>query len=118
MRYAVLALAMLATPAAAADRFDLVCTADKATVRYRVDIAKGEACSGSCDRIWKMGPSTSGQLRIIDRAPAFRGDLEERAVVNRVTGQWTTLVVASGKRYDGVGRCEVAFFSGFPAAQF
>src|SRR3546814_11903038 len=56
----------IASPALAADQFDLVCTSTEGSAdRYRIDLTKGEACSGNCDRIWKMGEATTGELKVI-----------------------------------------------------
>jgi len=120
MRTTILAAIMLALPGAAAEeqRFDLICQGGGATVRYRVDLARNEACSDTCDRVWKMGVPTSGELKLIDRAPAYRGDIEERDVVNRTTGEWRRFVEANGHLYRRRGQCEPAPFSGFPAKKF
>lgn len=109
---------LMATPALAADQFDLVCERGKSTVRYRVDLAKGEACSDSCDRVWKMGPATSGELKLVDRRPAYRGDLEEVATVNRATGEYRYFMSMAGRSDSNTGTCEPATFSGFPPARF
>src|SRR3546814_2889270 len=78
-----------ASPALAADQFDLVCTSTEGSAdRYRIDLTKGEACSGNCDRIWKMGEATTGELKVINKQPAFRGDMEESMFVDRQTGQY------------------------------
>src|SRR3546814_13062201 len=76
----------IASPALAADQFDLVCTSTEGSAdRYRIDLTKGEACSGNCDRIWKMGEATTGELKVINKQPAFRGDMEECMFVDRQT---------------------------------
>lgn len=111
----------LAAPAAAAtsaDQFDLVCKTQTGTSRYRVDLVRNEACEGPCDRVWKMGESSSGELRIIDHAPAYRGDLEERATVSRSTGQYRYRMSLSGRMDAEEGICERQAFTGFPAAKF
>lgn len=118
MRALFLALAMISTPAIAADQFDLVCKGGGKPVRYRIDLAKGEACSDSCDRVWKIGRVTSGEISVIDRAPNYANDLEERMVVNRQSGEWRYFMSLSGKSATDQGTCEVATFSGFPAAKF
>ena len=114
----IAALGLLATPAMAADEFDLICSGSMATVRYRVDLTKGEACSGACERTWKMGAATSSELYVIDRRPEYRGDLEEQMVVNRATGKWAYFMSMNGKPDSGAGQCELAPFSGFPTAKF
>ncbi|SHL96655.1 hypothetical protein SAMN05518668_104362 [Sphingobium sp. YR657] len=118
MRAIILILAMASVPAQAADQFDLVCTSEKATVRYRVDLQKKEVCSDSCESIWRMGDSTAGELFLIDQKPAYSGDLEEQSVVNRQSGAWRYNSRLRGKLFSRDGHCEPAPFSGFPAAKF
>ena len=119
MRAIILAGALLAVPSAAAEQqqFDLVCQGGGVTERYRVDLARNEACTDTCDRTWKMGEPTSGELKLIDRAPAYRGDLEERSTVNRATGEWRYRLDFHGP-ITRSGSCEPAPFSGFPAKKF
>lgn len=120
MRTIILAAIMLALPGAAVEQqqFDLVCQGGGVTVRYRVDLARNEACSDTCDRVWKMGEPTSGELKLIDRAPAYRGDTEERDVVNRTTGEWRSSTRVNGHLYAKEGACDPAPFSGFPTKKF
>ena len=119
MRALFFALGLIASPAIAApDQFDLVCTSGKDVTRYRVDLARNEACADTCDRVWKMGEATSGQLKLIDRTPAYRGDLEERSIVNRSTGAWHYTMTLRPIAHQKDGKCEAAPFSGFPAAKF
>lgn len=119
MRFFLYALAALPGPALAADQFDLVCSTQGAPTRYRVDLTRNEACSGSCDRIWTMGEASSGELRLIHNPPKAPGDLDERATVNRLTGDYRYYnhIPGLGARMK-TGKCEVAPFSGFPAAKF
>ncbi|HEY9581108.1 MAG TPA: hypothetical protein VIR65_14740 [Rhizorhapis sp.] len=110
----------IASPALAADQFDLVCTSTEGSAdRYRIDLTKGEACSGNCDRIWKMGEATTGELKVINKQPAFRGDMEESMFVDRQTGQYRYYNYIDGLRpHSRKGVCQVAPFSGFPAQKF
>lgn len=121
MRSFILALAILAAPAAAAEQqFDLICRSSTGSeTRYRVDLARGEACSGRCEKIWKIGEVTTGQIKLIDKVPNLRGDLEERMAVSRITGEYD-YYMSLGRRSPHVdsGLCEVAEFSGFPASMF
>lgn len=117
-RILVIVAGLVATPALAADQFDLVCKRETSTIRYRVDLAKNEACADTCDRVWKMGQATTGELRLIDRQPAYRGDLEERASVNRSTGEYRYHISMSGRADADSGTCEQAPFSGFPPPKF
>ena len=122
MRGILLAWGMLvATPAMAADRFDLICTAKKTTVHYRVDVPANEYCAGDCAVVLKIASASASTLILEDYRPAYRGDDERRTEVNRASGQWHTfsfspkLDVTPFTR-DGV--CEAAPFSGFPTKKF
>ena len=118
MRSIALALLFVASPAFAADQFDLVCTGKSIAAHYRIDLARGEACDGACDRIWKMGDATSSELRIVDLPSRFRDEVAERSIVNRQTGAWHYYLSASGEPDGYEGHCEPAPFTGFPAAKF
>ena len=113
-----LTLGLLSAPAMAADQFDLICKSPEATERYRGDLAKGEACAYTCERTWKMGDATSTELKIIDRRPEYRGDLEEQSIVNRASGSWSYSMSMDGKPYSRSGSCELAPFSGCPTGKF
>lgn len=110
---------LISTPAMAADQFDLVCTTKEGQTRYRVDLARNEACEGLCDRVWTMGPPSSGELKLIYKTPKSLRDLDERATVNRVTGdyQYSNTIPGLGTQSES-GHCEAAPFSGFPATKF
>ena len=120
MRALALALCLIATPAMAAEQFDLVCTAKKTSERYRVDLARGEWCFGECDFVQKVASVTSGLIVLSEHRPAFDGDKIAANRINRVSGEWewynfdTKLMVSM----DHKGKCEPAPFSGMPAAKF
>lgn len=120
MRAIVLALGLVSAPAMAADQFDLVCKGKSgSTTRYRVDLTRGEACAGICDRVWKMGATTTSEYRLIDQSPVRGYDLEQLATVNRQTGAYSHYSKIRGLGANRTeGTCEVAQFSGFPAAKF
>lgn len=119
MRVLSVAVLLFSSPAMAADQFDLVCSTQGAPTRYRVDLTRNEACSGVCDRIWAMGEASTGELRLIHNPPKAPGDVDERATVNRLNGDYRYYnhIPGIGSRMK-TGKCEVAPFSGFPAAKF
>lgn len=120
MRLILLAMTVLTSAApASAEQFDLRCRHEKGETRYRVDLVRGEACSGPCDRVWKMGEASTGELKLIDKTPKTAGDLDERATVNRITGEYrySSRIPGLGSWTES-GTCEPAPFSGFPAAKF
>jgi hypothetical protein len=116
----ILALSV-AQPAFAADQFDLICTAKKMPVHYRVDLASGEYCAGDCSTVLKLASVTSGVLTLEEHKPAFRGDRESRTEVNRATGNWHTY--SFDPKFDVAplvrdGKCEAQPFSGLPTRRF
>lgn len=112
---------LMATPAVAADQFDLVCTAKKTVVRYRVDLATGEYCDGNCTETRKIAAISSATLTLFDRRPAYRGDWEGKTEVNRTTGSWSVNSYSPKTQpfpFQQNGLCEPADFSGFPQHKF
>lgn len=118
MRALVLALGLIATPAMAADQFDLVCKFGSSTVRYRVDLIRGEACQAECSRIWRMGPISDGELRLLDLDSSDPSEVPQTITVNRQTGELRHWIGGIGRPILETGRCESAPFSGFPARKF
>lgn len=119
MRALALALCLVATPAMAAEQFDLVCTAKKDTVRYRVDLAKGEWCVGSCATVLKVASVTSGTITLVDREPQFASDDRDLNQIDRTTGEWTDISYGGrSSPWERKGVCKVAEYSGMPAAKF
>src|SRR3546814_3133470 len=61
-----------------------------------------------------MGEATTGELKVINKQPAFRGDMEESMFVDRQTGQYLYYNYIDGLRpHSRKGVCQVAPFSGF-----
>lgn len=119
MRSLILSLALISTPAMAAEQFDLICTAKKETVRYRIDLAAGEWCADSCRSVLKIASVTEGTITLLSRERQAPSDVQVLKKIERSTGEWTDISVGGG--YDPVfikGRCEAAPFSGFPAKKF
>lgn len=119
--WAVAVLLGAATPAVAADQFDLVCATRKGAVHYRVDLARSAYCAGDCSVMLTIASSTPGMIVLEDHQPTFRGDKEEHSRINRTTGEWHTF--SFNPRFDTTpfvrdGKCEPAPFSGFPTAKF
>lgn len=111
----------LAAPAAAAsgaEQFDLVCKIGSTTIRYRVDLAAHEACEGGCERVWRTGAITSGEIRLRDVGSDEIDDVPQTITVNRVTGEWRHWIGGLRRDYVETGKCEPGDFSGFPARAF
>lgn len=111
---------LVTTPAMAADQFDLVCTAKKTTVRYRIDLAKAEWCSEGCVKTYKMASITTGELVLEDEQPQYPGGNLASVRVSRTSGSWSEIhaFAGAGAPISREGHCEPAPFSGFPTAKF
>lgn len=120
MRALALALSLIATPAIAAEQFDLVCTGDKDTMRYRIDLAAGEYCFNDCGRVMKIAEVTSGMLTLHRDKPTLTEPATAYATINRSTGEWRWY--SYDPRYSHImdiqGKCEMAPYSGMPRAKF
>jgi hypothetical protein len=106
---------LVATPAAAADQFDLICTAKKESQHYRVDLAKSEYCFGDCRQVMPIATITSGLIKFYDDEPKFPGDATKYNIVNRLTGEWQWYNYSprlGPGAMDIKGTCEPAPFSG------
>jgi len=119
MRALALALCLVSTPAIAADQFDLICTAKKESVRYRIDLAAGEYCAGNCEIVQKIAGVTSGTLTLQDKQRQFPDDDRIWNTINRATGEWyRSESIPSISLYETTeGRCEPATFSGIAPAK-
>lgn len=122
MRAILAAAIMAALPGAAAQeaqQFDLLCTYGKTPVRYRVDIARGEACEAECSQLWKMGAVSTGEIRLKD-TPANYPEQHpaETITINRQTGDLLHWVGPGRASFTEKAQCEPAAFSGFPDRKF
>ena len=119
MRTVTVVLGLLAaTPAVAADQFDLVCSAKTETQHYRLDLVKNEWCFGKCENVQKISSVTSGMITLADHQPAFRGDYTAYNQINRISGEWRWH--SYNPRYtstmDITGSCISAPFSGIASS--
>ncbi len=121
LRQFLLALWLLiASPAMAAEQFDLICKGDDEVWRYRIDLARGEWCARECDVTLKIVSTTASTIVLQQQEPQFRGGDSFRNMINRATGEWyfyrSLPSIDFSKTVDG--KCVPAPFSGFPAAKF
>lgn len=115
------AIAVVASPAMAADQFDLVCTAKQESTRFRVDLQRKEFCFDTCERVMPIAEITSGMLTFRKTDPSPPDNARSYNRVNRSTGEWEWYSYTprvSRHVQDIKGACESAEFSGFPAAKF
>jgi len=119
MRAIILATMLVAAPAAAAEQFDLVCTADKEEQRYRVDLASGEYCFGVCERIMKIGEVTSGMITLYDDKPTPPYNITSYNRINRLNGdwEWYNHDPSYTTTQDVRGSCKRAEFTGLGASK-
>ncbi len=116
MRALVLCLALIATPAAAAEQFDLVCKSKAEVTRYRVDLAAREWCWEGCTNgTWRIADVTSSRI-------VFKDEKTDTSVVSnfvdRSSGRYSRFNQSRFGTFSSQGTCEVAPFSGFPKAKF
>ena len=130
MRSIALALLFVASPAFAADQFDLVCTGKErvrvdggwkpVTVRYRVDLSKKVFCAFECRSLQSISAVDAARItfQASDEAAAPDSGFVEH-YVDRTTGAWKNYAnTGRDLLVDDEGKCEAAPFSGFPAAKF
>lgn len=106
---------LTATPATAANQFDLICTANKTKVHYRVDLDTRLYCEGSCSDAYKISDITPGLIVFERHERAFAGDKEYLQQV-RTNGAWIKYFDAGsgGKMPVSLtGQCRREAFSGF-----
>jgi len=118
--FAIALVSLSGAPAAAAEQFDLVCTAKKENQRYRIDLERGEWCAGQCKRIMKIAEITAGMLTLNEDKPTLSDRVRAHNRINRVTGDWEWYYFDPNypSTMDHRGMCERAPFSGFPAGKF
>ncbi|QEH80827.1 hypothetical protein EIK56_22950 [Sphingomonas sp. C8-2] len=110
------AIAAIASPAAAADQFDLVCTGKKPQ-HFRVDLGQGVWCREECKNTLPIASISQTMIVFVDQQPKLRGDPIHNLYVDRETGKlheysWFPSFELVGSTTDGI--CEPASFSGFP----
>jgi len=106
---------LAATPAIAANQFDLICTANKTKVHYRVDLDTGLYCEGSCFNTSKISDITPGTIVFERHERAFAGDKEYLQQV-RTNGAWIKYFDSgSGAKMPIwlTGQCRRELFTGF-----
>ena len=128
----IMLAAMLASPAMAADQFDLVCkgTVKEAVagrpkpteVRYRIDIDAREWCRDACTETYPIAAVEPGNLVLREHVPERRGDFRSYQTVDRTSGAWADYFNdfqgLNGLYFETTGVCTADAFGGFPAKKF
>jgi len=128
MRAFLLVLSLLATPAMAADQFDLVCKGQQRTsaagkwkpyeVRYRVDLSEMVYCRFNCKTLETVESADAARI-VFQSVQGRPGSTTALHYVDRSDGNWRYFLSGPvGLIGDAEGHCEAAPFSGFPAAKF
>lgn len=128
----IAAIVAIASPAAAADTFDLVC---KGTikqsingrpkpyeVRYRIDLAGKRWCREACTKVMAIQAVEAGRIVLLQSDKQHSSDVQAYRWIDHTTGEWndyfSSKVGLSSVYQDVVGQCDPADFSGFPPAKF
>ncbi|WP_347271819.1 hypothetical protein [Rhizorhabdus histidinilytica] len=125
------AIAAIASPAAAADQFDLVCSGTRTwsthgkpepyQIRYRIDLSTGSWCREACTQVQPFASVDAGQLVFSKRDTGEPTDIWTLQRVNRSSGNWEYKITSpgiNGTKMEAKGHCEKADFSGFPPNKF
>ncbi len=112
----------LASPAVAADQFDLSCMTAKPKKRsvpftIKIDLVAGEWCIGKCEIVSKIASVTTSMIVLSETDNDREGQAGQW--VNRLTGEYYFYDRKPGQALFGwwsqKGTCEPAPFTGFGA---
>lgn len=129
----IFAAVVAASPATAADQFDLFCRGkiesfslsgskvEPFEYHYRLDLVQAKYCQGNCRALFDIAKVQPGSLTMSEkRTDTPSEDSFSTIVINRETGE---LVGSAGSRFPGrpeltvtlkwLGTCEPGPFSGF-----
>lgn len=121
MKTLPLSLALLATPAAAADQFDLVCRGSEADprgiektygARFRVDLSAMKYCEDVCSERTKIAKVNENYIIFSDLNDPALGRVYMS--VDRRTGELDGEASVGPARFVTKATCERREFSGFP----
>lgn len=125
MKALILLSLAVASPAMAADQFDLVCTGFRQgvplghktpeTVRYRVDLAAKTWCKEDCSTVLSLASVDAGRISFQSASRGVQG-YDQYHFVSRTTGEWLNYM--SNPFHNEEGHCEAAPFSGMPSQKF
>lgn len=116
----LLALALAAPAAQAADRFDLICTSSGLAqpLRVAVDLVQGAWCEAECASPRPIAKIDPGML-VFDQSERLdrSGDPQVRFEVNRTTSEFFRLDARTEQGFV-TGACTLAPFTPFPSKRF
>ncbi|WP_278983275.1 hypothetical protein [Sphingobium yanoikuyae] len=127
MRAFVLMLALVSTPAMAADQFDLICQGrarygapaswQKFENRYRVDLAAKRWCRDNCERVMPLADVSEARITFTSiHNNASIGDVDH--FVERSSGRLVEIMASRYSPTTVEAQCEAAPFSGLPDKKF
>ena len=128
MRYVVLPLLLLATPAVAADQFDLACQGTKWTqrgtageahkFRLRVDLAANKWCEDDCKTVQALSSSSADKLTLTDEGTLnTRMEMSRVITLDRKTGAFVhnfTQIRPDESLFYVQATCKTEAFTPFP----
>jgi hypothetical protein len=120
---------LVATPAMAADQFDLVCKGRQKTSisgawkpyeqRYRVDVAAKTYCRYDCKAVESVKSVDAARIEFEASDRSEPGNVALIHYVDRSDGKWVYLFSGGSSSFESVeGVCEPAPFTGLPATRF
>lgn len=122
---AVAFLALASSPASAAEQFDLHCEgtaqvgrkpAERWSERYRIDLASGRWCFGSCPKVNGIARFDAGEIVLTDRDDRPSGRWVEKLTISRSTGRLKQSILRL--EYEVDAECEPAPFTDIPDTKF
>ena len=132
MRILMIGIALIATPAAAAEQFDLDCEGQKTEevganpvdeiVKLSVDLKSMQYCYRPCQKVLPVDQVFADRIILRSYTHSDRGVLISfHAQIDRKTGEYSYVVerkLPSFKKSVTLAMCQAAPFSGFPETKF
>lgn len=125
-------LMLAATPAVAADQFDLVCEGTRQLgvnepvkpLKYglRIDLSKRQWCWDHCEEVYPIQEVREDRIILRDVVQdTLRKRITDRNIINRQTGDHNVILIET-RPYQSfletIGSCEPVAFTGFPKTKF
>ena len=89
MRRAIMLTAVaFATPASAADPYDLACSSKTSNVRYHIDIDQGKWCADECKNVQAIAKVTSEAIFLVKHRVLFTNRPRGEIRISTDTGAW------------------------------
>lgn len=86
-------------------------------VEYRIDLAEGRFCVGTCDETHPIAKATATDFYLVAKSYED-GSNKEFIKINRESGSYVWILGAPPSEVRLIGECEKRPFSGFPQRKF